>query len=323
VRRRDFITLLGGATAWPGAALAQQADKPPFIGFIGTVAAGWRPWTDAFVQRLRELGWTEGSTITIEYRWDEGHTERDAEAAAEFVRQKANVIVANDPGAIAAKQATTVIPIVFSLAPDPVGAGLISNLARPGGNVTGLSLQSTDLAGKRLQLLRDVAPRLQRLAMMFNGAYAVTKLEQDEVAAATGPLGLDLVPLEIRRAEDIAPAFATLNGQVDALYVVGDALTFANRAQIAALALDAKLAGIFSDRLFSNAGGLMSYGPNFPDLFRRAAELVDKILRGAKPGDIPVEQPTKFELVINLKTAKAIGLTIPPTLFVLADEMIE
>jgi putative tryptophan/tyrosine transport system substrate-binding protein len=322
--RRKFIEALGSATiALPLTARAQPAGKMPTFGFLGTVATGWRPWTDAFVQRLQQLGWTESRTITIVYRWDEGRLERDAEVAAEFVRLKPDVIVTNDPGAEALKNATTSIPIVFALAPDPIGAGLVTNLARPGGNITGLSLQSTDLAGKRLELLHGVVPHFRKLAMMFNGGYPVSKLERDEVAAAARPLSVEIMPLEIHGAEDIAPAFASLTGQVDSLYVVGDALTFANRTQITKLALSAKLPGIFSDRLFSRAGGLMSYGPNFQDLFKRAAELVDKILRGAKPGDIPVEQPTKFELAVNLKTAEALGLTVPPTLLARAEDVIE
>jgi putative ABC transport system substrate-binding protein len=323
MRRREFVGLLAGSAAWSVPLRAQQAGKSPTVGFLGTVEAGWRPWTEAFVQRLRELGWIEGSTIAIEYRWDEGHPERDAAAAAEFVRLKADVVLTNDPGAVALKRTTTVIPIVFALAPDPIGAGLVTNLARPGGNITGLSLQSIDLAGKRLGFLNGAAPHLQKLAMLFNAGYSASGLERDEVVAASRSLGLKVVPLEIRRAEDIAPAFASLSGQVDSLYVVGDALTFANRAQITKLALDARLPSIFSDRLFAHAGGLLSYGPNFPDMFRRAAELVDKILRGAKPSDIPVEQPTKFELAVNLATAKALGLDVSHNLLAIADDVIE
>jgi ABC-type uncharacterized transport system substrate-binding protein len=328
MRRRDFIGVLGGAAAaWPLGARAQQAGKLLTIGFLGTVATGWRPWTEAFIERLRALGWIEGRTIAIEYWWDEGHVERDAEIAAEFVRLKVDVIVANDPGAIASKRATGVIPIVFALAPDPVGAGLVTNLARPGGNITGLSLQSTDLAGKRLELLREAVPGRNRLAIMLNVGYPVAVQETGEVQAAARTLGIEAAPLEIRRAEDIAPAFAALeaqgNTQTGALYVVGDALSFTNRARITSLALSAGLPAIFSDRYFVEAGGLMSYGPNFPDLFRRTAELVDKVLRGAKPGDIPVEQPTKFELAVNLKTGKAIGLTIPESFLARANEVIE
>jgi putative ABC transport system substrate-binding protein len=323
MRRREFITLLGAAAAWPLAARAQEAGKLPTIGFLGADAATWHPWSDAFVGRLRELGWIEGRTITIEYRWSEGRPERVAEIAAELVRVKVDVIVTNGDAVTTVKQATAAIPIVFVLANDPVGGGMVASLARPGGNVTGLSNQQSDLAGKQLELLRGVVPGLRRLAIMVNVAFAQAVLVMDEVRAAARTIGLELAPLEIRQAEDIAPAFATLNSQADALYVVGDALTVANRTRIITLALGARLPTIFNSRDHVQAGALMSYGPNRADIFRRAAEIVDKILRGTKPGDIPVEQPTKFEFVINLTTAKALGLTIPPTVLALADEIIE
>jgi putative tryptophan/tyrosine transport system substrate-binding protein len=315
MRRRYFITLLGSAAAtWPLAARAQQAEKLPTIGFLGANAAGWRPWTDAFVARLRELGGIEGRTIAIEYRWTEGRPERSAEIAAEFVRRKVDVIVSNGPSVATLKQATAVIPIVFAIALDPVGGGLVASLARPGGNVTGLSVEQADVVGKKLELLREVVPRLSRLAIMFNVGKA---------QFAARALGLEVVPLEIRRAEDIAPAFEALGAQADALYIVQEPLTVANYTRIITLALGARLPTIFSARNFVQTGALMSYGPNFPALFRRAAELVDKILHGTKPGDIPVEQPTNFDLAFNLTTAKALGLTIPHNLLVLADEVIE
>jgi putative ABC transport system substrate-binding protein len=322
MRRREFITLLGGAAAWPLVARAQEAGKLPTIGFLGTDAPGWSPWTAAFVQRLRELGWIEGRTIAIEYRWSQGRPERDAEIAAEFVGRKVNVIVTHGAAAPTVKQATSVIPIVFAIALDPVGSGLVTNLARPGGNVTGLSRQSTDLGPKRLQYLRELVPRLRRLGIMATPILA-SELERDQVQTAARTLGIEVVPLEIRRAEDIAPAFAALKAQADALYVVTNALVGANRTRIVTSALDARLPTMFSTRDLVQAGGLMSYGPNFADMFRRTAELVDKILRGTKPGDIPVEQPTKFDLVINLTTAKAIGLTIPESFLLRADEVIE
>ena len=281
-------------------------------------------WTAAFVQRLRELGWIEGRTVAIEYRWAEGRSERFAEIAAEFVRLKVDVIVTTwNRAVLAAKQATSVIPIVFALAGDPVGSGLVASLARPGGNVTGLSVQQTDLAGKRLELLREVVPGLRRLAIMANVGYPDAVLEMGEVQAAARTLGLEVVTLEIRRAEDIAPAFEALKGRADALYVCTDALVNTNRIRINTLALGARLPTMHGIREYVEAGGLMSYGANFPDLFRRAADYVDKILRGAKPADIPVEQPTKFDLVINLTTAKALGLDVPPTLLARADEVIE
>ena len=323
-KRRKFITLLGGAAAaWPLAARAQQPTKAPVIGFLGADASAFGPWTAAFVARLHELGWIQGRTIAVEYRWSEGRPERYAEIAAEFVRLSVDVIVMGSIAVPAAKQATSVIPIVFVLALDPVGGGLVTSLARPGGNVTGLSIQAADLAGKRIELLREVVPRLRRLAIMGNVGFAEAVLEMGEVQAAARTLGLEVAPLEIRRAEDITPAFEVPKAQADALYVAQDALVATNRTRILTLALRAGLPTIFGTRDFVQAGALMSYGPNFPDQFRRAAELVDKILRGTKPGDIPVEQPTKFELSINLKTAKALGLEVPPMLLARADEVIE
>jgi putative tryptophan/tyrosine transport system substrate-binding protein len=324
MKRRTFITLLGGAAAaWPLAAHAQQG-KLPTIGFLGTAApSAWAPWTAAFVRRLHELGWIEGRTVAIQYRWAEGRTERLAEIAAEFVRLKVDVIVTGGNATVAAKQASSVVPIVFALVDDPVGSGLVASLARPGGNVTGLSMQSTDLAGKRLALLREVVPGLRRLAIMANVEYPAAVQEMSEIQAAAGTLGLDVATFEIRRAEDIAPAFEALKGRAEALYVVGDALVITHRVRINTLALTARMPTIFFLREYVEAGGLMSYGPSFTDLFRRAGDYVDKILRGAKPGEIPVEQPTKFDLVINLTTAKALGLTIPESFLLRADEVIE
>ena len=324
IRRRELITLLGGAAAWPLAARAQQqAGKLPTIGFIGGSSTAWGPWTAAFVARLRELDWIEGRTVAIEYRWTEGRLDRAVEFAAEFVRLKADIILTNSSSAPTVKQATSIIPIVFVLGNDPVGSGLVASLARPGGNVTGLSNQQTDLAGKRLDLLREALPRLRRLAVIVDGGFAEGLLEIGEIQANARKLGLEVIMLKIRQAEDIAPAFESLKNQVDALYVVVDALIQANRTRIITLALTARLPMILNTRDFVQAGALMSYGPSFPVLFRRAADFVDKILRGGKPGDIPVEQPTKFELVINLTTAKGLGLTIPEGFLLRADELIE
>jgi putative ABC transport system substrate-binding protein len=324
IRRREFVVVLSGAVVgWPFAARAQQGSRLPTIGFLGSDASGWGPWTTAFAGRLRELGWIEGRTIAIEYRWSEGRPKRVAEIAAELVRLKVDVIVTMGSAVATLKQATAVIPIVFAVATDPLGDGLVSSLARPGGNVTGLSNQSADLAGKRLELLREVVPRLHRLAIMVDVGYPGAVREMGEVQAAARALGVDVAPLEIRRAEDIATAFATLRPPADALYVVGDALVNANRTSIITFALGARLPALFYSRNFVQAGALMSYGPSYSDLLRRAAELVDKILRGTKPGDIPVEQPTKFEFVLNLTTAKAIGLTIPESIVLRADEVIE
>ena len=323
MRRRDFIAVVGGAAAWPLTVRAQQSGKLPTIGFLGSDALAWSPYTAAFVQRLRELGWIEDRTIAIQYRWSEGRPARNAEIAAEFVRMKVDVIVTNAFAASAVKQATSVIPIVFPLGIDPVGGDLIGSLAQPGGNDTGLTTQQSDLAGKRLELLREVLPQLRRLAIVGNVGFPQAVLEMGKVQAEARTLGLEVAPLEIRRVEDIAPAFESLNAQADALYVVGDAFVQANRTRIITFSLSARLPTIVGIREFVQAGALMSYGPNFLGQFRRAAELVDKILRGTKPGDIPVEQPTKFELVINLTTAKALGLTMPPTLLARADEVIE
>jgi putative tryptophan/tyrosine transport system substrate-binding protein len=324
VRRREFITLLGGAAgAWPFAARAQQAGKLPTIGFLGADATVWSSWTAAFVARLRELGWIEGRTVAIEYRWSQGRQERVAEIAAEFIRLKIDVMVTNGDSVDTARRAIAAIPIVFALANDPVGGGLVTSLAQPGGTVTGLSLQATDLGGKRLELLREIVPRLRRLAIMVDVGYPDSVLEMDEVRAAARTLGIEVVPAEIRRAEDIAPAVEAVKAQVDALYVVVGALVGAYRTRVITSALGGRLPTLFSNREQVQAGGLMSYGPSVPDMFRRAADYVDKILHGAKPGDIPVEQATKFDLVINLTTAKALGLTIPETFLVRADEVIE
>jgi putative ABC transport system substrate-binding protein len=325
VRRRQFITLLCGAMAWPFRALAQQQANLPTIGFIvsGTPSSHGE-WVAAFVQRLRELHWVEGRTVAIEIRWAEGRNERLAKTTAEFVRRKVDVIVTSaTPPTIAAKDATSIIPIVFAAVGDPVGAGLVDSLARPGGNATGLSLQQTDAASKRLELLRDLVPGLRRLAIMGNSGNRSAALDMREAEATARALSLEAITSEILRSEDIAPAFDALKGRVEALYVCNDPLVNTNRGRMNTLALAARLPAIFGFRELVQAGGLMSYGPNYLDLFRRAAELVDKILRGMKPSDIPVEQPTKFELVINLKTAKALGIQVPPTLLARADELIE
>src|SRR5499425_1799355 len=323
MNRREFITLLGGAAAaCPLEARAQQTGKLLTIGFLGGgTPASQRTWAAAFVQRL---GWSEGRTVAVEYRWGEGRTESYAEIAAEFVRLKVDIVLAagTEP-ALAAKQATSVIPIVFSTAGDPVGTGLVASLARPGGNVTGLSNLGSNLAAKRLQLLREVFPNFSRLAVMVNAGYSGGVTEMGEIDAAVRTLGIAVVPLMIRRTEDFSPAVEVLKNRAEALYVVGDPLMNLNRMRINTFALIARLPTMFPQREYVEAAGLMSYGPNFPDLNRRAAEYVDKILRGAKPGDLPVEQPTKFDLVINLVTAKALGLEIPPTLLARADEVIE
>ena len=326
MKRRTFITLLGGAAvAWPLTARAQQARKVPTVGFLGqSTPLGESERAAAFAQRLRELGWVEGRTIAIEYRWAAGRNERLAEIAAEFVQLKMDVIVTGGtPPVLAAMQATSIIPIVFASAGDPVGTGLVASLARPGGNVTGLSVLAVDLASKRLDLLREVVSGFGRLAIMGNVGNPIILNELAELQAAAGRLGLQVDRLEIQRPQDIAPALEAVKGRADAVYVCQDLLTVGNRMRINTLALGARLPVMHASREHIEAAGLMSYGPNFLDLYRRAGDYVDKILRGAKPGDLPVEQPTKFDLVINLTTARALGLTIPESLLARADEVIE
>ena len=327
MKRREFITLLGGAaTAWPLGARAQQpAGKLPTIGFLGSgSASAGHPWATAFVQRLRELGWIEGRTVAIEYRWADGRIERVADIAADFVRLNVAVIVTYaNTAAGATKRAVADIPIVFAAAGDPVGTGLVASLARPGGNITGLSIQQTDLAGKRLEILRELLPGLHTLAILANAGSPNAVLEMDEAQEAARRLGLAVIRSDVRRTGDFAPALDTLKGRAEALYLCSDPLLTTNRLAINTLAIGARLPTMHGFREFVEAGGLMSYGPNFPDLFRRAAEYVDKILRGAKPADLPVEQPTKFDLVINLTTAKALGLTISEAFLGRADEVIE
>jgi putative ABC transport system substrate-binding protein len=324
-RRRAFIGLLGGAAAWPLVARAQQAATMPMVGFLGTPSAAiWAPRTAAFVRRLDELGWTEGRTIALRYRWAEGRSERFGPLAAELVSLGVDVIVTSGAAVDAVKRVTTTIPVVFAIGADPVGSGHVASLARPGGNITGLSLQAPDVAGKRLEFLSAMKPGLRRLAILANVGYPASLAEIGEVEAAARPLGYDSVRLEIRRAEDIEPAFGSAKGRADALYVCGfDPLVNGNRGRINALAVGMGLPAVYGEQNYVQAGGLMSYGPNFPDLFRRSAGFVDKILRGAKPADLPVEQPTKFDLAINLKTAKALGLDVPDRLLALADEVIE
>jgi putative ABC transport system substrate-binding protein len=323
MRRRELITLLCGSATWSVEANGQQRGKLPTIGFLGSDASGFSAWSTAFVAHLRELGWVENRNVSVEYRWSEGRTERYAEIAAEFVRLKVDVIVTVGSAVPTVRQVTSTIPIVFAVAIDPVGSGLVESLAKPGGNVTGLSLQAANLAGKRIELLREIVPQLRRLAIIFNAGNAQPVLEMRETEAAAVALGIEVVPIEIRRVEDFSPAFQVMKAKADALYVGIDQLMVANLMRVLTLALGARLPTIFSTRDFVRGGGFLSYGPSYTERFQRAADYVDKILRGTKPGDIPVEQPTKFELVINLITAQALGLEVPPTLLARADEVIE
>jgi putative tryptophan/tyrosine transport system substrate-binding protein len=328
MRRREFIAGLKVAaslTLLPIGALAQPIDRVRRVGFLGANSPALQSqWTTAFVKRLHELGWSEGRNLVIEYRWAEGRFGRSPELVAEFVRMNVDVIVTHaTANVIAAKQATSAIPIVFAAVPDPVGDNLVASLARPGGNVTGLSNQAPDLVGKRLVFLREVIGGLRRLAIIANVSSPNAILEMREAEAVTRNLGLEVSTFEIRREEEIDPAFEALKGQAEAVYVVSDPLVISNRTRFNILALRLRLPTVYSLRENVDAGGLLSYGPNLPDQFRRAADFVDKILRGSKPGEIPVEQPTRFDLIINLKTAKALGLTIPETLLATADEVIQ
>jgi putative ABC transport system substrate-binding protein len=324
MRRRDFIELIVGASAtWPATTYAQQTGKLPTVGFLGASAAGFAPWAAAFAARLRDLGWVEGQTVAIEHRWSEGRPERYAEIAAEFVRLKVDVILTVGSAVPIVRQTATATPIVFAVAIDPVGSGLVASLAKPGGNVTGLSIQANELAGKRIELLREVLPQFRRLAILFNADNTQPVLEMGEAQAEARRLGLEIIPLAIRRTEDIGPAFQDLKTKVDAVYVAVDQLIVANRPRILSLAVAERLPTVFSERDFAKAGALMSYGPSYSELFRHSADYVDRILRGTKPADIPVEQPTKFELVINTTTAKALGITVPASLLARADEVIE
>ena len=326
MQRREFITLLGGAAAWPLAVRAQPVERVRQVGVLMGVAnnAFGQARVKAFQQQLQQLGWIEGRNIAIEYRWGEGRVERYDEFAAEFVRLKVDVIVAEGtPPTLAAKKATSVIPIVFIGAGDPVLTGLVASLTRPGGNATGLSNQGRDLAGKRVELLREMIPGLRRLGILADVDNISEMAEMREVVAAAATLGLEVGKLEIRRAEEIAPALQSLKGPTQAVYVVTGALANANALRINTLALGQRLPTMYGSRQMLEFGGLISYGTDILDLRRRAADYVDKILRGTIPGDVPVEQPTKFDLALNLTTAKALGLEFPATLLARADEVIE
>jgi putative tryptophan/tyrosine transport system substrate-binding protein len=329
MRRREFLRLAIGSAAivWARPTLAQKSGKVPIIAFMGgATPAMWAPWTGAFVDRLKSLGWIDGETVKLEFRWAEGRPELITPLAQEFARLNPSVIIggANDvAGTKAIRKEIPTVPILF-FANDPLGSGLVNSLARPSGNMTGISLQTLDLANKRFELLRETVPSVRRLAVMASANTAPTILEMNTVQGLARKFEIDPIPLEIKQAEDIESAFARLKTeQADALYVVIDALLNTNRLLIVRSAEAAKLPAIYGTHDWVRSGGLMSYGSNFPVLFTRLAEMADSILRGTKPEEIPVEQPTRFELVINLKTAKAIGLSIPGSLLARADDVIE
>jgi putative tryptophan/tyrosine transport system substrate-binding protein len=324
MRRREVVVLLSQAAAFlPLTARSQQANRLPTIGFLGPDKRSWSSWIAAFENGLRKLGWIQGRTVAIEYRWSQGRPERVAEFATEFVQQKVDVIVTYGGAVAILKRTTTSIPIVFAIAADALGSGIVTNLAHPGGNVTGFSNEQAEAAPKRLELLHEAVPKIRRLAVLFDTDYGATVLEKDAVQAAAGKLNLKSTPYGIRRKEDIAPIFEALKGESDGLYFAQNALIDANEEQLLESALNARLPTISSSRGWADFGCLMTYGPNSEYILRRAAKMVDEILRGARPGDIPVEQPNEFELVINLKTAKALGVMIPDKVLTIADELIE
>ena len=318
------MVLIGGAAAWPVAAHGQQPTKSPVVGFlVAGTQASHGAWVAGYAKRLSELGWTEGRNVTIEYRWAARDNQRMAEFATEFVQRKVDVIVTSANGVTLARKATSSIPIVFAAYSDPVAAGLVESLARPGGNVTGLTVQPSDLASKRVDLLREIVPNLRRLSALTNVAATGFLREAEGIRRAAAALNIEASIFELHTADDIWPALATLKERTDALYVQSEPLVNANKAQIIEMVTAAKIPTVFGFREFVDAGGLMSYGPNFSDLFRRAADFTDNILRGAKPADLPVQQPVKFDLIFNLKAAKALGLKVPEAFLVRVDEVIE
>jgi putative ABC transport system substrate-binding protein len=327
MKRREFVTLLGGTAAawpWPGVTRAENLGKLPTIGFLGVDPAMWSAWTGAFVTRLTALGWIDGRTVNLVFRWSQGRPELHAQYATEFAQLNVNVIVTSGAAVHALMQATSSIPIVFAVANDPLGAGMVKSLSRPGVNATGISAQNFDTAGKRFELLRETVPDLRKLVVMADATFRQAVLEIGTVRELARKFDIEVLPIEIRRTEDIVPAFEKIKAdRPEALYVVINELLNANRMLIITSAQAAKLPTIFGTRDWVLSGGLMSYGPDLRALFARAAEITDTILKGAKAEDIPVEQPTHFQLVINLKAAKAIGLDVPPILLARADEVIE
>jgi putative tryptophan/tyrosine transport system substrate-binding protein len=327
MRRRDFVIFASsGLVTWPLGTRAQPG-KVFRIGYLGTSLPSLeKPFIDAFLEKLRELGYVEGETIVIDYRWAEGQDDRLPNLAAELVRTKPNVIVTTGtPGTLAAKRSTSSIPIVFASSGNPINAGLVSSLARPSGNVTGFTVSGPELEGRRLQLLKDTVSTLTRLAVLWNSANPGNIDFFQLIQAAAGALALKLGSVaDVRRIDDFNEAFSTIKAaRPDAMIVLADRFLLAHRTEIVNFASMNRLPTMYPYRAYVDAGGLMSYAPSDADQFRRTAEYVDKILKGAKPADLPVQEPVKFELVINLKTAKALALTIPQALLSTADEVIE
>jgi putative tryptophan/tyrosine transport system substrate-binding protein len=325
-RRRFLLSSLAGAIAVPLAGEAQQATKVYRIGFISPASSSAMAARDeAFRQGLHALGYVVGQNITIEYRWADGRNERLAGFAAELVDLRLDIIVTHGGAATrAVQQATATIPIIIAAADDPLATGLVTSLARPGGNTTGLSILTAELTEKRLELLKEILPGLTRVAVLWNPDNPVSEPELRRAEAAARPLGLQLQSFRVSEHRELANAFSSIKAEgADAVFLLSDAMFFGRRKEIVDLAGDHRLPLVAHLRGFAEAGALVTYGPNVIDLHRRAATYVDKILKGAKPGDLPVEQPTKFELVINLKTAKALGRTIPPSLLLRADQVIE
>src|SRR6516165_2732976 len=326
MRRRNFIkVIVGSAAAWTLAARAQQPGKIHTIGFLSPSVPVFTAVITAFSNALRELGWIEGQNIAIERRYAENRLERLPELAAELVRLNVEVIVAvGTLGPLAAMRATWTISIVMTAAVEPLGSGLVASLAQPGGNVTGMSLMVPDIAGKRLELLKEILPRLVRVAVLWNAANPGAALVFKETQTAARKLGIEVQSLEVRSPDDFNGAFEKARQQrPDALIEVEDPLTNSLHKRIVQFAAAEQLPSLHGIREEVETGGLISYGSSISDLFRRAAGYVDKILKGAKPADLPVQQPTTFELVINLRTARALGLELPPTLLARADEVIE
>jgi putative ABC transport system substrate-binding protein len=327
IRRRDFITLLGGAAAtWPLAARAQQAGRIYRIGVLETSPAASNAANfDALRKGLRELGYVEGQNLVLDYRSADGRPERYPQLVAELLHLNVDLIVTRGtPAVMAAKNATETIPVVMAASGEPVGTGVVAGLARPGGNVTGLSALTTELVAKRLELMRETVAGIRRIAFLQNMGNPVAPSQWEELNTAALSLGLEAQLLDVRKPEDIAQAFDTAIAQrADAILVGNDTVTLVHRRQVVELAVKHRLPAMYNNREFIDAGGLMAYGVSYPDLYRRAAIFVDKIFKGAKPADLPVEQPTKFELMINLKAAKALGLDIPATVLARADEVIE